>query len=102
MADHTRPLLIGYFREIFFATASEKAAIMRRLTEFATREGYTLDSILCQDFDQTWSEFDRLLELARLRGISTVAISTPDDLTQAQRRQLESEAGVRVLIAPPP
>lgn len=102
MADHTRPALIGYFREVFFATAPEKAAIRRRFTEFATREGYALDSILCQDFDQTWSEFERLLELAKLRGVATVVISTPDDLTQDQRHQLEAEARVHVLIAPPP
>jgi hypothetical protein len=102
MADHTRPLLIGYFREIFFATAPEKAAIRRRFTEFAAREGYAMDSILCQDFDQTWSEFDRLIELARVRGVSTVVLSTPDDLTQDQRRQIEDAAGVHVLIAPPP
>ncbi len=101
MADHIRPLLIGYFREMFFATASEKAAIMRRLTEFAAREGYTLDSILCQDFDQTWSEFDRLLERISFRGISTVVISAPADLNQDQRLRLQHKA-VHVLTAPPP
>ncbi|TDD28547.1 hypothetical protein E1218_06930 [Kribbella turkmenica] len=102
MADHTRPLLIGYFREIFFATAPEKAAIRRRFTDFAAREGFAMDSILCEDFDQARSELDRLIGLAELHGVSAVVISTPDDLDQDQRRRLEREAGVHILLAPSP
>lgn len=75
MADRTQPLLIGYFREIFFATATQRAAIRERLVGFAAQEGYTLELILCQDFDQGQSEFERLVELVKFHGASAVVIS---------------------------
>jgi hypothetical protein len=102
MADHTRPLLIGYFQEIFFATPADKAAIRDRLIGFATREGYTLDSILCQSFDQQGPEFERLIALAKFHGVSNVVVSAPADLSPDQRVRLEAEAGAHVLVAPPP
>lgn len=102
MADRTRPLLIGYFREIFFANASQRAATRQRLVEFAAQEGYALELILCQDFDQGQSEFERLLELIKFHGASAVVISEPADLDGAQRHRLEVETDAHVLVATSP
>jgi hypothetical protein len=99
MTDHTRPLLIGYFQEVFFSTPAEQATTRRLLEDFAAREGFTISWILFERYDQKWIEFERLIELARHNGVTTVAIPTEADLDDDQRRRLQAEAAAHVVVA---
>jgi len=99
MTDHTRPLLIGYFQEVFFSTPTEQAATRQLLEDFASREGFTVPWILFEWYDQKWTEFERLIELARNNDVKTVAIPTEADLDDRQRRRLHTEAAAQVVVA---
>jgi hypothetical protein len=100
MTGQARPLLIGYFQEDFFSTPAEQTATRRQLEEFATREGFTVHSILFERYDQKWTVFERLIELAKGDGVRTIAIPKYGDLNADQRNRL-ADAAVTVVTTSP-
>ncbi|MFI5736154.1 hypothetical protein ACIA49_38930 [Kribbella sp. NPDC051587] len=96
MTDRTRPLLIGYYKETFLMTATEKDAVSRRFAEFAAREGYALGPIVRQELDGKPSRFKHLVSLAERLEAAAVVVSSEADLSTAQRLELTA-AKVQIL-----
>jgi hypothetical protein len=101
VTDRTRPLLIGYYKETFLMSATEKNAISRRFAGLAAREGFVLGPIVRQELDGEPSRFEHLVALAQRLGAAAVVVPSTTDLSTSQRSELIA-AKVRILAAPAP
>lgn len=98
MADHTRPVMLGYFLEAFLMTPRERARVKEQLIEFAAREGYAVRAIFVEGLDTRPAAINTLIEMVRRDNLTAVVVPTADDLDRRGRRRLE-DVGAHVVVA---
>jgi hypothetical protein len=98
-----KPLLFGYHSARPAIPCEQLVDVRRKLTVFASTEGYALAGIFSEANEQPATALQAMLDSAERRHVEAVAISTLSDLgsdermQRATRERLEG-AGIRLLV----
>lgn len=98
VVDQTRPVMLGYFLEVFLMTPTEQARVKEQLIEFAAREGFAIRAIFVEGLDTRPAAINALIEMVRRDNVTAVVVPSADDLDRRDRRRLE-DVGAYVVVA---
>lgn len=107
MTDRTRPLMLGYLRELPAMTTAEIAAVKRHLEAFAYAEGYVLGGVYLERLNREPAAFQALVEEVQRRDVRAVVVPTRRHLDvlsdpTPKRDQLERTTSARVFFVDSP
>jgi hypothetical protein len=99
-----RPVVLGYVRAQLTHSRAELAETVRRLAEFAEREGYTLGKVFTERADTAPTTYHALIAAALKHGVTAVVVPNLGHLTVLGDRPtlkgyLERRTDALVLVA---